>query len=888
MAEVKLLITGDSASARAAVKSLETEGTSANRRLETSTRSLSAVYASLGSVIGGISVAALVNGMKDARVEIDAVNASLKTTFGARAAEELAFVRRESDRLGLSAMATAKSYGSLAAAARGTVLEGELTKEIFLGISEAGSALGRSGYDIAGMLNAVQQMMSKGTVQAEELRGQLSERLPGAFKMAAEAMGISERQLNKMLERGEVLATDLLPKLARALREQYGQAAVDAAHNAQQELNRMGNAWDLLMAKASGSVPLVSSISTSADALKGLADNLEEVVRGAELLAGVGLAVVIGRITNSAKGEAAGWLANAAAARVSAAATTSQAAAYMGLVPALNASAAASRANAAAMTASAVASRAAAGATTLAEGALAALGGPIGLVITLLGTAAAAWMTYGNSADEAREKAGKSAADILQALETDTAAAQGNLVPSAFLEGTRRLEQLKANRAALIAEQETLKSTIDRFADDDSPYNSQRDAAWGRLAQTRINLSDIEKEASALEKALLANKAARATASPAAAEAGDREGLLETYKQSARLIVEVEKDRLKIMGDAEQDAAKRAQDLVKQKADEISAFKDVIAEALNQVSAVERQVAAEKAAAVAVEQNAYDARLSALDSLGQKEREVDRIADPAKRAEELGKLLPEYAKLTKEVELGGQVVINQEQAWDDVTEAADRLRQKIGETSDTQVAALERQQQLQRDAWSAAMVAANDYRLKIDDLGRVLEALGNKKIVIDFQAPGLDELLAKSAALASAAAGAGRTDYGDYYTQNGQIFWGDGSYAGETRDFPGQFPAPGTITGTPLSSVQPQPISTSSFAVGTKYVARTGLDQVHRGEEFRNSREGAINRETSNVSTMTIGSINLTLPNVTDKTRASDLARELFPELQKLSRRSAG
>lgn len=870
MAEVKLLITGDSASARAAVKSLETEGTNANRRLEASTRSLSAVYASLGSVIGGISVAALAGQMKDARVEIDAINASLKTTFGPRAASELAFIRQESERLGLAAMSTAKSYATLAAASRGTIMEGELTREIFLGISEAGAALGRSGYEVAGMLNAVQQMMSKGTVQAEELRGQLGERLPGAFKLAAEAMGVSERQLNKMLEQGEVLATDLLPKLARALREQYGQAAVDATHNAQQELNRFSNTWDSLMQKASGIVPVTAGIRAAGDALGGLANHLEEVVRGAELLAGVGLAVVIGRTTSAVTVSTAAWLASSVAARQDAVAAAARAGAYMGLVPALNASAAASRANAAAMTASALAGRAAAGAMTLARGALAALGGPIGLVITLLGTAAAAWMTYGSSAEEAREKAAKSAADIVKALDTDTAAAQGNLVPEAFLEGTRRLHEL--NQRQLELKQIMGAGPLP----GDAPI----------FDEYRRNAEEMER----LQKALLANKAARASASPAGGEAKDRSALLETYKATARQIVEVEKDRLKIMADAEQDAAKRAQDLVKKKADEITAFKDVIAEALNQVSAVERQLASEKAAANAVEQNAYDARLSALDTLAEREREAAQIANPAKRAEELGKLLPEYAKLTSEVELGNQVVISQEQAWDDVAEATGRLREKIEETRDTHIAALEEQQAKQKDAWSEAMTQANDYRLRIDDLDRVLEALSNKKVTIEFAATGLDELLAKSAALAQAAAGAGRVNYGDYYTQNGQIFWGDGSYAGETRDFPGAFGgAAGTITGTPMSSVQPQPIG--SFAIGTRYISRTGLAQVHQGEEIRNARE---TEQARSGMTLNLGGVQVIVdgrgktPDQIGDEISEAAARKLYARFRDFDRRKAG
>jgi len=60
-------------------------------------------------------------------------------------------------------------------------------------------------------------MMGKGKVQAEELRGQLGEALPGAFNLAAKAMGVTTSKLNEMLDKGQVLPEELLPKLASEL-----------------------------------------------------------------------------------------------------------------------------------------------------------------------------------------------------------------------------------------------------------------------------------------------------------------------------------------------------------------------------------------------------------------------------------------------------------------------------------------------------------------------------------------------------------------------------------------------------------------------------------------------------------------------------------------------
>lgn len=66
-----------------------------------------------------------------------------------------------------------------------------------------------------GAFLALGQMISKGKVQAEELRGQLGERLPGAFQLAAKAMNMTTAELDKFMADGKLTAEELLPKLAK-------------------------------------------------------------------------------------------------------------------------------------------------------------------------------------------------------------------------------------------------------------------------------------------------------------------------------------------------------------------------------------------------------------------------------------------------------------------------------------------------------------------------------------------------------------------------------------------------------------------------------------------------------------------------------------------------
>jgi hypothetical protein len=86
-------------------------------------------------------------------------------------------------------------------------------------------------------------MISKGTVSAEELRGQLGERLPGAFNLAAKAMGVTTAELGKMLENGEIMAGDLLPKLALELNKTFGDKITGNVDSLQASTNRLSNTF---------------------------------------------------------------------------------------------------------------------------------------------------------------------------------------------------------------------------------------------------------------------------------------------------------------------------------------------------------------------------------------------------------------------------------------------------------------------------------------------------------------------------------------------------------------------------------------------------------------------------------------------------------------------
>jgi len=284
------------------------------------TKGLGTELGALRNAFASLGVALVIREMAQMTMQMQAMENVLKVATGstAGAAAEMNFLREEADRLGFNLQVVGKQFGQFAAAAKGTALEGEAAREVFIGVAEASRALGLSSDQTEGALNALQQMVSKGNVQAEELRGQLGERIPGAFNMAARAMGVTTQELNKMLEQGEVLAEDLLPKLAVEMRTAFGQGAQDAANSLAAEIGRFQTQmFELGSGVGTQLLPeMTAFVRLLTDLLRIAADNTEiigNLVRVVGLLVAMNLvgwatrgAVALGQLALGLRGAAAG------------------------------------------------------------------------------------------------------------------------------------------------------------------------------------------------------------------------------------------------------------------------------------------------------------------------------------------------------------------------------------------------------------------------------------------------------------------------------------------------------------------------------------------------------------------------------------------------------
>jgi tape measure domain-containing protein len=176
-------------------------------------------------------------------LKMDALQGAFDVIFGSseEGTRQLDRLRAKANELGLEFTSLANAYKLFAGATTQSGMSISETNRIFDSVAKTSAVLKLSAEDTEGALRALAQMMGKGTVQAEELRGQLGERVPGAFKLAANAMGVTEQQLGKMLEQGQVMASDLLPKLADELDKAFGNKVKGDVSGLNAEWNKFKN-----------------------------------------------------------------------------------------------------------------------------------------------------------------------------------------------------------------------------------------------------------------------------------------------------------------------------------------------------------------------------------------------------------------------------------------------------------------------------------------------------------------------------------------------------------------------------------------------------------------------------------------------------------------------
>lgn len=176
-------------------------------------------FGALGAAIATVAVAA--RPILDTVIKLDQLNRTLSTVLGSSSAAAAAIdnLRSVANRSGQDFNALSQDYSKFVAAARQSGIDMAVVNTVFERVALAAGNLGLSSDQSGRALNALAQIASKGVVQMEELRGQLGDALPGALSLLAKGLGITDQQLIKLVESGNLLAQDALPALGNALAE---------------------------------------------------------------------------------------------------------------------------------------------------------------------------------------------------------------------------------------------------------------------------------------------------------------------------------------------------------------------------------------------------------------------------------------------------------------------------------------------------------------------------------------------------------------------------------------------------------------------------------------------------------------------------------------------
>ncbi|HBN1632154.1 TPA: tape measure protein [Escherichia coli] len=219
------------------------------------------------SVMGALNA---YKAIMNAGLKRDSAQRAAKFVLGDKASEAETFIRGLADKTGLNISEGLSSYAKFAAGAQGSMSQ-EQTQELFGNATAMSRLMGLSNDELNGILKAFEQMASKGKIQAEELRGQLGDRMAGAFKLFAEALGMTATELDKAMKDGKILSSDTLPKVAKQMGLMIDKAGgwAEVAKSTQTALGKLANNWDDTMVKI---------FSGSQDELNGFLSSLSNLL----------------------------------------------------------------------------------------------------------------------------------------------------------------------------------------------------------------------------------------------------------------------------------------------------------------------------------------------------------------------------------------------------------------------------------------------------------------------------------------------------------------------------------------------------------------------------------------------------------------------------------
>lgn len=158
------------------------------------------------------------------------------------AQEEIDRLRKVANTFGVDFEVLLQRFGRFKIAADSIGFSAEKTRIIFDGFVAVSRALGNTNEQTERTFVALEQIMSKGVVQSEELKQQLGDSLVGAYNNLGKAIGKTGVEFEKMLKENQILAKEAIPQLLDEFLKLTGSAVEKNVSSLNAELARTKNA----------------------------------------------------------------------------------------------------------------------------------------------------------------------------------------------------------------------------------------------------------------------------------------------------------------------------------------------------------------------------------------------------------------------------------------------------------------------------------------------------------------------------------------------------------------------------------------------------------------------------------------------------------------------
>ena len=200
----------------------------AGRAARTESEEIKASMGGIGgamSSLGGLIAAYLgydaVKHIVDANIDFQQMFYTLEAGTGSArgAGEMLNWLTHVSMALGINLRTAGQQFGMMLAAAQGQNISVQSIQGLYLGLAKTFDIMHSKTYAQQRAMYAFNEMISMGTVRTRQFQMMLQRDMPGVpwLKIASDALGVTEKQFEKLLKSGQITASELIPKMAAGL-----------------------------------------------------------------------------------------------------------------------------------------------------------------------------------------------------------------------------------------------------------------------------------------------------------------------------------------------------------------------------------------------------------------------------------------------------------------------------------------------------------------------------------------------------------------------------------------------------------------------------------------------------------------------------------------------